>query len=347
MLASVLVPVLDEARYLPGTVPTMLAQQLDGEIEFLFAEGRSKDRSRAILEQFARRDWRVRVLDSPTGRTPDSLNVALGHASGEFVARMDAHAFYPPTYLADGIARLRGGDAAWVAGPAVPRRVGGASGAIALALSSPLGQGPSRRLARRGLVASSEYELDTGVFAGVWWRRTLLSFRGWDSGWLRNQDSELAARFKSAGLRLVGLPSMAAEYAPRRTLAALARQYHGYGRYRARTALRYPAAARRSHTLMPALVIAVPLAASRARIPRHAARIALATYGALIGGETALAARAGAAPADVIRLPAAFITLHFAWGLGALRGLTERAIGACQRQLASHDPPGANHADTL
>ena len=56
-----LIPVLDEGPVLERTVPTMLAQRLDrGEIEFLFAEGRSGDDSRARLERFAAHDPRVR-----------------------------------------------------------------------------------------------------------------------------------------------------------------------------------------------------------------------------------------------------------------------------------------------
>lgn len=74
---------------LERAIPTMLAQRLEGgEIEFIFAEGNSTDHSREVLERFAAADPRVRVIDNPTGRTPDGLNIALAHSRGEFVARM-------------------------------------------------------------------------------------------------------------------------------------------------------------------------------------------------------------------------------------------------------------------
>jgi glycosyltransferase involved in cell wall biosynthesis len=319
-MVSVLIPVLDEGQVLDRTVPTMLAQRLNGgEIEFLFAEGRSRDDSRARLERFAARDPRVRVLDNPTGRTPDGLNVALANARGEFVARMDAHCFYPPSYLADGISRLERGDVAWVAGPAVPRGDGGFSGAVALALCSPLGQGPSRRLARPGAVSAREAELDTGVFAGVWRRSALELYGGWNPHWLRNQDSELAARFLADGRRIVSVPSMAAQYVPRRTLTAFLRQYHDYGSYRALTLARHPVARRRSHVLAPALVGALLAAIGTPRLVRAPARAALGVYAGAVAMETARAART-APTRDVIGLPLAFAAMHLGWGIGMWRG---------------------------
>jgi len=327
---SVLIPVRDEGSNLARAVPAMLAQRFDGELEFIFAEGCSVDDTRARLERFAALDGRVRIVDNPSGRTPDGLNIALAHARGEFVARMDAHAMYPPAYLADAVARLKLGDVAWVAGPKRPRAHGGASGAIALALSSPLGQGPSRHLARRRAAANDEYDLDTGVFTGVWRRASLERHGGWDSVWLRNQDSELAARFLAAGERIVSLERMTADYLPRRTLRSFWRQYHQYGRYRARTLVRHPIARRGSHALAPALVAAVPAAAMPFRAMSAPARAGLAAYGLLVAAETVRAART-APPSDAIRLPAVFAVMHGAFGSGMWRGLAETFISSQRR----------------
>ncbi len=317
---SVLIPVRDEGANLDRALPAMLAQQFDGELEFIFAEGGSSDDSRARLEHFATLDRRVRVVENPSGRTPDGLNIALGNARGEFVARMDAHVVYPLTYLADGVARLERGNVAWVTGPKRPRAHGGRSGAVALALASPLGQGPSRHLARRSEDAHDEHELDTGVFTGVWRRSSFERHGGWDPRWLRNQDSELAARFLAAGERIVSLPSMTAEYLPRRTLTSFWRQYYQYGRYRALTLLHHPNARRRSHALPPALVAAVPAAVAPLPVIRVSARAALGAYLAAVAVETARARRV-APLRDVIGLPFAFFAMHFGWGIGMWRGL--------------------------
>src|SRR4051794_18594493 len=114
---SVLTPVLNEEEHIRQTVASMREQQFDGSIEFIFIDGRSDDATRAILEELAVDDPRIRVLDNPDRTTAFGLNVGLAAARGRFVARMDGHTEYPPSYLADGVRRLARGDVAWVAGP--------------------------------------------------------------------------------------------------------------------------------------------------------------------------------------------------------------------------------------
>src|SRR3954466_2155520 len=171
--ASVLVPVLNEEEHIREAVDGMRAQEFDGTIELLFMDGGSTDSTRALLEELAAEDPRIRVLDNPGRTTPHALNVGLAAARGEYIVRMDAHAFYPPRYIAAGVERLERGDVDWVAGPAIPRGTGRWSRRVALALNSGLTTVGSRKW-RAGAEggAGDEVELDTGVFAGVWRRST-------------------------------------------------------------------------------------------------------------------------------------------------------------------------------
>src|SRR5439155_1291403 len=118
--ASVLTPVLNEERQISDTVTAMQAQRFDGEVEFLFMDGRSEDRTKEILEELAKSDPRIRVFDNPGRTSTAGLNVGLRHARGDYLVRMDAHTFYPEDYIARGVERLRKGDVVWVAGPQVP-----------------------------------------------------------------------------------------------------------------------------------------------------------------------------------------------------------------------------------
>jgi succinoglycan biosynthesis protein ExoA len=310
---SVLVPVLDEESCISGTVAAMQAQRFGGEIEFLFMDGRSKDRTRALLEAFAKYDPRIRVLDNPARRTPNALNIGLRHARGDYVARMDAHTFYSPDYVAKGVERLQRGDVTWVCGPQIPEGSGRWSRRVALALGSRLGVGGSKKWSSTG-----EVELDTGVFAGIWRRSTLLAHGGWDEGWPANQDSELAARVHEAGGRIVCLPELAGRYIPRNSLSSLARQYWRYGFYRAKTARRHPASLRRSHVLPPSLSLVVA-AALLPRALSRAPRLALLVYGAAVAAASVTALRRAHAR-DAAALPAVFATMHLSWGTGFLTG---------------------------
>jgi succinoglycan biosynthesis protein ExoA len=316
---SVLVPVLNEERHIRETVAAMQAQHFDGTIELLFANGRSDDRTREILLELAATDPRIRVLDNPRRRTASGLNVCLREARGEFVARMDAHTFYAERYLAAGVERLRRGDTEWVSGPAVPRPIGAVSRAVALALSSRLGRGGSRKW-NDDLAGAEERDLDSGVFGGVWRRTTVLEAGGWDERWPINQDSEMASRFLQKGARLVCLPEMASYYVPRDSLPALARQYYRYGFFRARTFRCHPQSMRRSHLIPPTLALALVGAVIAPGTLRRASRLGLTSYALAVGGTAVRAAARAPQHSDGALLLAVLPAMHLGWGFGTLAG---------------------------
>ena len=321
---SVLVPVLNEERHLPEALAAMLAQELaEGEAEFIFADGGSTDATRQVLEAAAARDPRVRILDNPQRTTPCGLNVALASARGDYVARMDAHVAYRPDYLLTGVRRLQAGDVAWVSGPQIPVARDGLSAAVALALTSFAGTGgaPHR--------TSGEQEMDVASgFTGVWESAVLRRHGGWDEDWPVNQDGELGARMRRAGERIVCVPSMGAEYIPRSSLKALARQYFRYGQFKTKTALRYPEVVRPPHLVPPLLVLTAAAAGPGPRALRPPARAATLVY--LAGMIAAGAVTARRAPARrAAMVPVVLAVMHLSWGVGVLVGLMRAAI--CDR----------------
>jgi succinoglycan biosynthesis protein ExoA len=332
---SVLIPVLNEAAHLRETVAAMQAQQLDGmSMELLFVDGASADDTKQILEELAREDPRIRVFDNPARTTAVALNIALANAGGRFIARMDAHSFFPPRYLALGVERLERGDGVeQVAGPMLPRGTGRWSRRVTLALATRLGMGGSRRWEAAAAAGAEplEVELDTGVFAGVFRRQTVIELGGWDDGFPVNQDSELAARIIAAGGRIVSLSQMGSSYLPRDDLRGLWRQYSRYGFYRAKTASRHPGSLRASLLLPPALVLTALAALLGPRALRAPARVGVGLYASAVAAESARAARH--APVRVAAgMPVVFITLHASWGLGFLLGAARfRGLGRVLR----------------
>ncbi|MBV9818565.1 MAG: glycosyltransferase [Solirubrobacterales bacterium] len=327
---SVLIPVLNEERYIGPAVAAMRRQRFAGTIEYVFADGGSRDRTREALAAFAAEDPRIRVVDNPSASVSSGLNVALAHARGRWVVRMDAHTVYPDDYVALGVARLQRGGTRWVSGPQVPVGHGPVSRAVSLALSAPLGRGASRKWRDGGGRSGPEYELDTGVFAGVWERTTLIEYGGWDERWPRNSDSEMAARFIEAGDTLICVPAMGAEYVPRDSVRKLFDQYLRYGEYRARTATAHPGSLRGSLLLPPAVVVTAAASvapvgrgggALRAlRAARGLARLGMGGYAAALAAGAARSRAAAQAPGDAALVPVVLAAMHFGHGLGQLRG---------------------------
>ena len=311
---SVLIPVLNEERHIRESVEAMLSQSYDGEIEFLFMDGDSDDRTKEILEEMAASDHRIRVLDNPQRRTTFGLNIGLENARGDYVVRMDAHTHYPAEYVAKGVERLERGDVEWVTGPQIPHGTGKWSRRVAIALRSWFGAGGSGKWE-----AEEEKDIDTGVFTGVWKRETLDSYGGWDDGWPVNQDSELAARFFERGSRIVCVPELGALYTPRDSLESLWRQYWRYGYYRAKTSRYHPTSMRRSAVFPPGLVIALAGAVLAPRPLRLACRAAVGAWAAGVVAASAPTAREQG-PAEGAGLAVVFATMHLSWGAGFLRG---------------------------
>jgi len=311
--ASVLIPVLNEESHLPETARAMLSQVFEGDIEFLFVDGGSTDRTLEMLGELAARDPRVRVLHNPARHTTAALNIALKHATGEYVVRMDAHSEYPPNYIAGGVERLRKGDVQWVSGPAIAEGQDRWSATVATVLRTPLGQGGSRKWEP----GQSEVELDTGVFAGIWRREYLEELGGWDERWPINQDSELAARVFEHGGRIVCLPELAASYTPRSSPRSLARQYWRYGYYRTKTSRFHPSSMRRPHVVAPGIVFALVAAILAPRRVRAAARAAVGVYaGALVAVALRTFLEAETERPDLLRMPVALAIMHVSWGGG-------------------------------
>jgi GT2 family glycosyltransferase len=344
---SVLVPVFNEERYIEHSVAAMRRQRFPGEVEFIFADGGSTDRTRQILESLARQDPRIRVFENPSRSVSSGLNVALRHARGRWVARMDAHAEYPDDYLAVGVERLRRNGTRWVSGPQTPRGDGRVSRAVALALSSFLGRGGSRKWGREGSAEEAEYELDSGVFAGVWAHSTLLGYGGWDERWPRNSDSEMAGRFLARGERLICIPRMAATYVPRGSLRGLWRQYDGYGEYRFKTAQRHPHTLRASHLLAPAVVLDAALAVCGPRPVRRAARAGLLLYAGVLGAAGLRTLPEARHRGDAALVPVVLAIMHLAHGVGAMRSVvTNGPPLAALAAVAGLDGPAESLAPT-
>jgi succinoglycan biosynthesis protein ExoA len=311
---SVLIPVLNEERHVRAAADAMRAQDFDGSAEFIFIDGGSQDRTPELLRELAAEDSRVRILDNPRQSTPIALNIGLRAARGEFIARMDAHTHYPPNYLSAGVARLRRGDVAHVSGPQLAEGDAKWSRRVAIALSTRLGTGGASF--RRG--GDAEFEVDSG-FTGLWARSTLDEQNGWDEGWPNDQDSELAARIREQGGRIVCVPEMGARYVPRDSLGALARQYWRYGFYRAKTSARHPHSMRRSHVLVPGLALTLIAAVLPISGLRSLARLGVAVYliaVVAVTGEQALAVN----PRDALSLPTVFMCMHLPYGFGFLAG---------------------------
>jgi GT2 family glycosyltransferase len=86
---SVAMSVYNSARFLAEAVESILAQSF-GSFEFLIVDDGSTDGSSDILESYAARDQRIRILRQENRGLIASLNRLIGEAQAPLIARMDA-----------------------------------------------------------------------------------------------------------------------------------------------------------------------------------------------------------------------------------------------------------------
>jgi glycosyltransferase involved in cell wall biosynthesis len=143
---SVVLPCRNEAAYLGPCLDSILESRYPaGRLEILVVDGASDDGTREIAREYAERHPGVRVLDNPARIVPAALNIGIRAATGEVIARMDAHAVYPRDYLPRLVEALLESGADNVGGVLVTLPADQTPGARAnaVALAHPLGVGNS------------------------------------------------------------------------------------------------------------------------------------------------------------------------------------------------------------
>ena len=223
---SVILPVLNEESHLEGAVLSVLSQDYRGPLEVILALGPSRDRTNEIATKLASQDNRVKLLDSPTGKTATGLNLALAASKSPVVVRVDGHAQIPNNYISLIVEILNKTGAVNVGGVMAAVGTTAFERAVAGAMRSPLGVGASRFH-----TGGEAGEVDT-VYLGAFRREALVAIGGFDERFTRAQDWELNFRLRENGGVIYFDPRLHVTYRPRSSVGALAKQYFEYGRWR-------------------------------------------------------------------------------------------------------------------
>ena len=157
---TVIVPCRDECGYIDACLRSLTCEQdYAGPIEFLLADGRSRDGTRAAIERWITRDPRIRLIDNERGVVPTGLNIAIRAARGEVIVRADAHSEYAPDYISQCVTHLQQTGAHNVGGPMRTRGRGYFQNSVCIATHSKfsLGGALSKDLDHEGPVDSVQY----------------------------------------------------------------------------------------------------------------------------------------------------------------------------------------------
>ena len=97
---SVIVPVYQVEAYLPACLDSILAQTFR-DFELILVDDGTRDGCPAIMDAYAARDARIRLLHKENGGLSSARNAGLDVARGEYIAFVDSDDTVEPTLLED------------------------------------------------------------------------------------------------------------------------------------------------------------------------------------------------------------------------------------------------------
>lgn len=229
-MLSVICPIYNEENRIADCILSVIAQDYPkDDLEVLFVDGRSDDRTREIIGEYSRQYPFIRLLDNPQRIVPSGLNIGIRAAQGDVILRLDAHAKYPTNYFSVLVSKLRKCNADNVGGVCntLPAKDTPECRAIAHAMSSPFGMGNSHF--RIG--TNHEMSVDTVPFGCF--RREIFDKVGlFDEELVRNQDDEFNGRILLNGGRILLLPNVVIDYFARDSINKTAKMFYQYGLFK-------------------------------------------------------------------------------------------------------------------
>lgn len=228
-MITAICPIYNEEKYIARCIESIMEQDYPkDDMEVLFVDGMSTDKTRKVIAEYLPRCPYLRVLDNPQRIVPYAMNKGIEAAKGEVIIRIDAHTSYERNYFSTLVCRLYelgADDVGAVCKTDVfnktPKTL-----AIKEVLSNRFGVGNS--VFRTGV--DKVMEVDTVPF-GCWKREVFNKYGLYDTRLVRNQDIELSKRILRGGGKIFIVPDTFCTYYARETYRGLSRNNYQNGKW--------------------------------------------------------------------------------------------------------------------
>lgn len=227
---SVICPIYNEETYIAKCIETMLQQDYpQDQLEFLFVDGNSKDKTREIVLDYSKDYTNIKLLNNPHQYVPQALNIAIKESKGDVIIRIDGHCEYPTNYISVLVKYLYELNADNVGGVwnTIPSKGLPVNQAIAIASSHIFGVGNSRHK-----IGSREISQTDTVPFGCYKREVFDKIGLFDEELIRNQDDEFNARLIMNGGKIFLIPEIVIDYYARDTISQMSKMYYQYGLFK-------------------------------------------------------------------------------------------------------------------
>ncbi len=192
---SIVLVVRNEGPFIARCLDQVLAQDYPHDrMEVIVADGMSDDNTRAVLAEYGARHSFIQTVDNPRRIVASGLNIAIDHARGELIVRIDGHGEVATDFVTQNVRLMDEHPECWSAGgPIVHAGTNRFGEAVAVAMSHPMGVG----------LATHRFPNYEGYVEGAHFP----TFRKWiferignfDESLVRTEDDEFNYRITQAG----------------------------------------------------------------------------------------------------------------------------------------------------
>ncbi len=229
-IVSVIIPCLNEEKYLANVLANMLSQDYPKDnIEILIVDGGSSDSTVQIANTFCKEHAFIHLLNNPARYVPHAMNLAIRASKGTIIVRIDAHSLYPSNYISRLVEALDTTDADNTGGMWITEAASDSPTALAIsqATSHPFGIGN----ATYRLGSAAPKYVDTVPYGC--YRRSLFNRIGFfDEHLVRNQDDEFNARLIANGGKILLLADVKIRYFAREKISKMSTMFYQYGLFK-------------------------------------------------------------------------------------------------------------------
>lgn len=86
---SIIVPVYNSEKFLPQNIDSII-RQTHKSLEIIFINDGSSDKSLDILEEYSKKDNRIKIISIENSGPAKARNIGIDHATGKYICFFDS-----------------------------------------------------------------------------------------------------------------------------------------------------------------------------------------------------------------------------------------------------------------
>ncbi len=328
IIVSVIIPVLNEEKYISICVESLLKQSFPiTAMEWLFVDVGSTDETKKIINEYCVRYGElIRILDNPNKIQASAMNIGIKNSIGKYIIRLDAHAEYDNKYIENCIKQLDSGVYDNVGGIAITKGRTPFGKIVACMMSSKFGVGNSqfRTSCSSGLV-------DTVPF-GAFPRETFEKYGFFDERLARNEDNEINYRIRKNGGKVFLSSDIKFIYYCRDTLGGILNMAFQNGKWTIIASRLCPGSMGIRHLIPLVFVLSLIILATLSFISVGFAYLLLFELALYFAFALFFSIKVKQGIDMVIKLLLLFPLFHISYGCGSLCGIGKTFLGVAREK---------------